>query len=339
MLRTLRARIERWPLAKPFRISRGLKTTAEIVTVELSEGYVSGCGEAAPYLRYGETPESVYAQILAVAPQIAAGASRQDLIGMLPAGAARNAVDCAMWDLEARIEGALPEGLDIHPPEPLAIAMTLSLDRPAAMGEAAKAAVAGGAQLLKAKLDGTEPDDCLRAIRAAAPGLALIVDANEGWNIGDLQRLDLLLGELRVAFVEQPLPAEQDWLLDGLQLSVPLCADESCHTSADLERLAGRYSMVNVKLDKAGGLTEALRLVEAARASGFGVMTGCMICTSLAIAPAFRVAALADYVDLDGPLWLSKDRDGGVRMGDDGRLAPPEPALWGGPWMTRLLRT
>jgi len=337
MLRTLRARIEHWPLARPFRISRGLKTTAEVVTVELSEGYVSGWGEAAPYRRYGETPESVHAQIVSVAPRIAAGASREDLLELLPPGAARNAVDCAMWDLEARI-GESAGGEPEPAVEPLPIAITLSLDSPAAMAEAASEAIAGGAVLLKAKLDGREPDECLRAIRAAAPKVTLIVDANEGWTIADLQRLDPLMQQLRIAFVEQPLPAEQDWLLEGLDLKVPLCADESCHTSADLERLKGRFSLVNVKLDKAGGLTESLRLIENARAAGFGVMTGCMICTSLAIAPAFRIAALADFVDLDGPLWLSKDRDGGVHLGKDGKLLPPEPALWGGPWMTRLLR-
>lgn len=328
MLRTLRARIERWPLAVPFRISRGVKTAAEVVTVELDEGYAVGRGEAVPYARYGETPDSVHAEILAVAPQIASGCSRDELIGLLPPGAARNAIDCAMWDLEAR------KGADILPQipiEPLPIAMTLSLDRPDAMSRAAAAAVAGGAVLLKAKLDAAEPEACLRAIRSAAPDVTLIVDANEGWTVAELQRMDPLMHQLRVAFVEQPLPANQDWLLDGLELEVPICADESCHTAADLDRFRHRYQLVNIKLDKAGGLTEALRLVESARAKGFGVMTGCMVCTSLAIAPAFRVAALSDFVDLDGPLWLSKDRDGGVRMGSDGRLSPPEPALWGGP--------
>ncbi|MBO9713318.1 N-acetyl-D-Glu racemase DgcA [Sphingomonas sp.] len=325
MFRTLHARVERWPLATPFRISRGIKTAADVVTVALRQGDALGRGESVPYARYGEDPESVIAQIQGVTGAVQAGASREDLLGLLPPGAARNAIDCSLWDLEASLAGAFPE-----PPAPVVTAVTISLDRPAEMAAAAARAMAGGARLLKAKLDAREPGDCLQAIRAAAPGVTLIADANEGWSLDDLRQLQPLLRALRITFVEQPLPAGEDAALEGLSFQVPLCADESCHTGADLDRLAGRYSVVNVKLDKTGGLTEAQRLVEAARARGFGVMLGCMVCTSLAIAPAFRIAALADFVDLDGPLWLRQDRDDGVVMRSDGLLAPPAPALWGG---------
>lgn len=341
MLRNLHASIESWPLATPFRISRGLKTVAEVVTVELGEAGVSGWGEATPYGRYGETAESVRRQIIDVAPQVADGISRAALAELLPPGAARNAIDCAMWDLEARRVDADRTGageIDAAGPAPLVSAITLSLDRPSAMAAAAAAAVESGARLLKAKLDAREPGDCLRAIRAVAPVIPLIVDANEGWSLDVLQRLQPLLRELDVAFVEQPLPAAEDWRLEGQEWLVPLCADESCHSSADLERLAGRYGFVNVKLDKAGGLTEALRLIANARAAGFGVMAGCMICTSLAIAPAFRIATLADFADLDGPLWLRKDREGGVKLDNQGILSAPSLSLWGGPAMTWLLR-
>lgn len=326
MLRTLRCSVERWPLAKPFRISRGVKTAAEVVTVELRQGDLIGRGESVPYVRYGETPESVRGQIITVKARIESGASREELLGLLTPGAARNAVDCALWDLETRLGGPPPG----PPAAPVVTAMTVSLDTPEVMGRAAADAVAGGARLIKAKLDMGQPGECLKAIRAAAPDVQLIADANEGWSLGDLVALQPLLAELKVAFVEQPLPAGQDKCLEGLALQVPLCADESCHTSADLDRLARRYSVVNVKLDKTGGLTEALRLIAAARARGFGIMTGCMVCTSLGVAPAFHIAALADFVDLDGPLWLSEDRSGGVQMRPDGLLVPPEPVLWGG---------
>jgi len=328
MLRTLDCRIERWPLATPFRISRGVKTAAEVVVVALEQGGARGWGEAVPYARYGETSESVRGQIVNATAKVTAGASREELTGLLPPGAARNAIDCAMWDLEARSSGAVPGTLP--PAASVTTAITISLDTPEAMGRAAAAAIASGARLLKAKLDAKEPADCLRAIRAAAPDVRLIADANEGWSLDVLLELQPLLHALRIAFVEQPLPAGRDAGLAGLALQVPLCADESCHTSADLDHLAGRYSVVNVKLDKTGGLTEALRLIAAARARNFGVMVGCMVCTSLGVAPAFHIAALVDFVDLDGPLWLREDRDGGVRMDGDGWLAPPSPALWGG---------
>lgn len=326
MLRTLSCSVESWPLAVPFRISRGVKTAAEVVTVALSQDGVTGRGEAVPYARYGETPDSVRGQIITVKARIESGATREDLLGMLTPGAARNAIDCALWDLETRLGGPPPG----PPAAPVETAITISLDRPEVMGRAAAAAVANGARLLKAKLDMAEPGECLKAIRAAAPNVRLIADANEGWTLGDLVALQPLLAELRVAFVEQPLPAGEDQCLEGLALQAPLCADESCHTSADLDRLQGRYSVVNVKLDKTGGLTEALRLIAAARARGFGIMTGCMVCTSLGIAPAFHIAALADFVDLDGPLWLRQDRNGGVQVRPDGLLVPPEPVLWGG---------
>lgn len=327
MLRTLHRSVERWPLAKPFRISRGLKTEAELVIVELYQGEVRGWGECAPYARYGESGDSVCTQISAVATAIEAGATREELLRLMPAGAARNAIDCALWDLEMRLGGAHPG----PPAVPLVTAITVSIDTPEMMGKAAAIAAAGGARLIKAKLDAHLPGDRLKAIRAAAPDVELIADANEGWTLDDLLQLQPLLRELHVAFVEQPLPAGEDECLDGLVLQVPLCADESCHTSDDLDRLMNRYTLVNVKLDKTGGLTEALRLIQQARARGFGIMTGCMVCTSLGVAPAFHLAALSDFVDVDGPLWMSKDRAGGVQMRADGLLAPSEPVLWGGP--------
>ncbi len=329
MLRTLRCGVERWALATPFRISRGVKTEAEVVTVELTQGDARGRGEAVPYPRYGETADSVLAQINSVLGEVCAGASREELLSLLPHGAARNAIDCALWDLDARLTGKRPPDLKPRVLAPLPTAMTISLDRPPVMAAAAANAMLRGARLLKLKLDATEPDDCMREVRKVAPDVPLVVDANEGWNLKLLQDLQPLMRDLNIAFVEQPIPAGDDACLEGLSFQVPVCADESCHTSADLERLSKRYTMVNVKLDKAGGLTEALRLVAGARARNFGVMVGCMVCTSLAIAPAFHVAALADFVDLDGPLWLAKDRAGGVTLGRDGLLAPPDVALWG----------
>ena len=329
MLRQLRSRVERWPLASPFRISRGVRTVAEVVTVEIRQGDVRGLGESVPYARYGENAEDVIEQIRSVEASLADGADRGEISTLLPAGAARNAVDCALWDLESRLSGrSLADTVLGAPLEPLVTALTVSLDRPERMGEAA--AALRDARLVKVKVDAGEPEACLRAVRASAPDPELIVDPNESWNLELLERLQPLLAELRTTFVEQPLPADADAALEGFQPLVPICADESCHTAADLDMLARRYGMINIKLDKTGGLTEALELLQAGRERGFGIMVGCMISTSLSIAPAFHLASRADYADVDGPLWLREDRRGGVKL-SDGLLLPPTPGFWGSP--------
>lgn len=324
MGRSLRSSIERWPLARPFRISRGVKTVAEVVVVELEADGIVGRGEAVPYARYGETPDSVIAQIAGVRPALIAGADRGAVAALLPAGAARNAVDCALWDHEERRS---PDRIAVTTPGPIEIALTIGLDEPAAM--AAAAAELADVPLIKVKVDGRQPEACLRAVRAAAPRPRLIVDPNESWDLDLLARLQPLLAELGTSFVEQPVAAENDAALAGFARLVPICADESVHTRDHLGDLRGRYDIVNIKLDKTGGLTEALALLDAARAQGFGVMVGCMICTSLSIAPALRVARQADFADLDGPLWLTEDRPGGVKL-DAGRLLPPASGFWGG---------
>ena len=329
MLRQLRSSVESWPLASPFRISRGVKTIAQVVTVELQQGDARGLGEAVPYPRYGETAEAVAEQIRSVERDLANGAGRGDLVSLLPAGAARNAVDCALWDLECRLSGeALADSLWGERLRPLTTALTVSLDAPERMGEAA--AALHDSRLIKVKVDAAEPEACLRAVRDRAPDSEMIVDPNESWDIGLLERLQPLLRELRTTFVEQPLAAGADEALEGFEPLVPICADESCHTAADLDRLARRYGMINIKLDKTGGLTEALALMEAGRERGFGIMVGCMVSTSLSIAPAFHLAGRADFADIDGPLWLRQDRAGGVRL-EEGLLLPPEPGFWGSP--------
>lgn len=322
MSRRFRSGMESWPLARPFRISRGVKTVAEVVVVELAAGDIVGRGEAVPYARYGETPASVIAQLETVRAPLAGGADRIALGGLLPAGAARNAADCALWDLEERLARTSSATVAA----PIATALTVGLDEPDAMAEAA--ALLADVPIIKVKVDARDPGACLRTVRAAAPLPRLIVDPNESWDLPLLAQLQPLLAELRTSFVEQPIPAGADGALAGFDRLVPICADEAVHTLDGLAALRSRYDMVNIKLDKTGGLTEALALLEAARAQGFGVMVGCMICTSLSIAPALRIAARADYADLDGPLWLKEDRAGGVRL-DAGRLLPPAAGFWG----------
>jgi L-Ala-D/L-Glu epimerase len=327
MPRTVSSRIESWPLAAPFRISRGVKTVAEVVTVTITQDGATGRGEGVPYPRYGESADSVSAQIAAVTGALADGADRTELQSMLPAGAARNAVDCALWDLESRLTGLSVAATTGGVAPRLVTALTVGLDAPEAM--AANAARLADMPLIKVKVDAVAPEQCLRAVRAVAPAPRLIVDPNESWDLALLERLQPVLAELDVTFVEQPLPAEADSVLAGFMPAVPVCADEACHTVDDLDRLAGRYGMVNIKLDKTGGLTGAIALYEEARERGMGTMVGCMICTSLSIAPALHVAAHADFADLDGPLWLKEDRPGGV-VSDAGRLLPPAPGFWGG---------
>jgi L-alanine-DL-glutamate epimerase-like enolase superfamily enzyme len=327
VLRELTVRGESWPLAAPFRISRGTKVAAEVVAVEIREGAAVGRGESVPYARYGETLESVLAQVRGIEGRITAGLSREDLQQALPPGAARNALDCALWDLSARLSGrSVTARLGAGPLPALDTAVTLSLDTPARMGEAA--ARLAGTKVIKVKVDADDPAARLRAVHAAAPGARLIVDPNESWTPELVRSMQPVLVETGVALLEQPLPAGQDEALEGFSPLRPICADESCHVAADLPRLVSRYQAVNIKLDKTGGLTGALELLEAARSAGFLVMVGCMVCTSLGIAPAFHVARHADFVDLDGPLWLKTDRPDGARLAE-GKLLPHGASLWG----------
>ena len=310
-------------LAQVFTISRGSRTETQVLTVRVTRGGATGWGECVPYARYGESLDSVTAQIEGLPP----GISRAELQQALPAGAARNAVDCALWDLEAKAAGKrVWELAGLPTPGPLTTAYTLSLDTPEAMR--AQAAKHAQRPLLKIKL-GT-PDDLprLRAVRQGAPKARIIVDANEGWEVETFLDIQDELASLGVALVEQPLPAAADEALAGMQRLVPVCADESCHTREGLAGLRGKYDVINIKLDKTGGLTEALGLRDLARAEGFGVMVGCMVGSSLAMAPAMLVAQGTDYVDLDGPLLLAEDRE--VPLTYEGsKVDPPGPELWG----------
>ena len=325
--RRLAVRVERWPLAGAFTISRGSKTEARVAVAEITQGAAVGRGECVPYARYGETIEGVVAAIEGLAGAVADGLDRDRLQAALPAGAARNAVDCALWDLEAKITGTpVWQRAGLAAPAPLTTAYTLSLDTPQAMASAAREN--GHRPLLKVKLGRDGVVERVHAIREAAPAAALIVDANEAWTPALLGEVAPVLAESGVAMIEQPLPAGEDEALAGIERPVPVCADESCHDSATLAGLAGRYDLVNVKLDKTGGLTEALRLARAAEAAGFGVMVGCMIATSLAMAPATLVAARARFVDLDGPLILARDREPGI-IYRGSTMEPPPRELWG----------
>ncbi|MGJ4728330.1 N-acetyl-D-Glu racemase DgcA [Luteimonas sp. SDU101] len=317
-------------LATPFRISRGVRTSAEVVVATIRDGDAVGRGESLPYARYDESVDSVIAEAARLTEAIAGGLQRHQLRDLLPPGAARNALDCALWDLEARQQGASVAAL-LGQPEPLPAlvsAQTVSLDTPERMAEAARALA--HLDLVKIKVDATDPAAQIRAVRSALPDARLIADPNESWTIPLLQSLQPVLAEARIDLIEQPLPAGEDDALLGFDSVARLCADESCHVASDLPRLRGRYQVVNIKLDKTGGLTGAMDLLDAARAQGFGIMVGCMISSSLSIAPAWHVARHAEFVDLDGPLWLRDDHAGGTVM-RDGLLQPPSPALWGGP--------
>jgi L-alanine-DL-glutamate epimerase-like enolase superfamily enzyme len=328
MRRTVTIGTESWPLERPFRISRGVKTAADVVIVEITDGSFTGRGECVPYPRYGESVDSVATQIRSIASSLEEGASRAECRELLAPGAALNAIDCALWDLESRASGrSVDQWLNLARPATLTTALTVGLDTPANMKIAA--AQFAAVPVIKVKVDGNAPDQQLEAVHAAAPHAKLIVDANEGWSIEILADLNHFLKDIGVVLVEQPLPVGKDDVLEGFHSAVPLCADESCHTVDDLPRLTTRYQAVNIKLDKTGGLTGALALLTAARRSRMVVMTGCMVCTSLAIAPAWLIAAASDFIDLDGPLMLRADRQGGVR-GAAGQLSAPERALWGG---------
>jgi len=328
---TLSFTSERWPIAGSFAISRGAKTEAVVVVAELSDGKAKGRGECVPYARYGESVDSVTAALAAMRPQLAAGLDRAALQKAMPPGAARNALDCAFWDLEAKRNGRPVYALAGLPaPHALTTAFTISLAAPAAM--AAAAAKAASRTLLKVKLGGNNDHggDAARiaAVRAAAPKATLIVDANEGWSEADLAANLAACAQASVVLVEQPLPDGGDRALAGLKRPIPVCADESAHDRASLAALAGKYDAVNIKLDKAGGLTEALAMAGEAERLGFAIMAGCMVATSLAMAPAMLLAQKARYVDLDGPLLLAKDRPDGLRYADS-LVSPPLPALWG----------
>ena len=333
MLRHLDARHDRFGLSAPFRISRGVKTAADVVTVTIAQGDAVGRGEGVPYPRYGETIDHALAEIASVAPLVAQGLSRDELAGTMPPGAARNAVDAALWDLEARLAGTTVAALaGLAEPIAVASAITIGIDAPDAM--AAVAARSAHVPLLKIKVDRQHAEAQIAAVRAAARNPRLIVDPNESWSIHEVTRLQDFLVAHRVDLLEQPLRAGEDGALAGFASRIPLCADESLHTADDLDSLAGRYAYVNVKLDKTGGLTEAVSLADAAKAKGFGLMVGCMVCSSLGIAPAMLLAGGAAFVDLDGPLWLTEDRPGGV-VDRDGMLSPPLPGFWGpGFWET-----
>jgi L-alanine-DL-glutamate epimerase-like enolase superfamily enzyme len=323
----LSARIERWPIAGSFTISRGAKTEAVTVVAEVSRGGLVGRGECVPYPRYGETPEATLAALEAMREPLSRGLDRRALQAAMPPCAARNALDCALLDLEAKSRGQRVWSLLGRPtPQACITAYTISLGSPEAM--AAATAKAAHRPLLKIKLGGEGDGRRIAAVRNAAPASELIVDANEAWTSGNLAQNLAACAEAGVTLVEQPLPVGKDEALARIRRPLAVCADESVHDRGSLEGLRERYDAVNIKLDKTGGLTEALVMADAAHALGFEIMIGCMVATSLAMAPAMLLASQARFVDLDGPLLLARDRDGGLRY--DGSLVyPPEAALWG----------
>jgi L-alanine-DL-glutamate epimerase-like enolase superfamily enzyme len=326
-MRKLSARIERWETARPFVIARRSQTHVDVVVAEIRDGALAGRGEGtAIYYRDDNAPDAL-ALLESMQAAIAGGAARADLLDLMPPGAARNALDSALWDLEARQAGRrVWELAGLPPARPILTALTIGLAEPAVM--AAQAAAAKGRELLKLKLGGEGDVERVAAVRAAAPDARLIADANEGWAGLDVERMCHALAPYRLELLEQPLPAGADDELAHVRSPIPLAADESLQSRAELGDVVGRYRYVNVKLDKCGGLTEALALIHAARQRGLGVLTGCMLSTSLGIAPAFVAAMQAEYADLDGPLWLARDRDAALRFhGSD--VDPPEVALWG----------
>ena len=324
---SLSVRIERWPIAGSFTISRGAKTEAVVVVAELSDGGCRGRGECVPYARYGETADAVAAALEATASGLARGLDRERLQTAMPPGAARNALDCAFWDLAAKRAGRpIHELVGLPTPRALTTAYTISLASPEAM--AAAAAKAADRTLLKVKLGGADDPARIAAVRRAAPRAELIVDANEAWTPDDLADNLAACAQAGVTLVEQPLPAGRDNALAGMTRSLPVCADESAHATTSLAALGGRYDAVNIKLDKAGGLTEALAMAREAERLGFSLMVGCMVATSLAMAPAMLVAQRARVVDLDGALLLARDRPDGLRY-EGSRVHPATAALWG----------
>lgn len=321
-MRTVKIYQEIWPLHSPFVISRGTCREAVVVVVELEENGVKGVGESTPYPRYGESDVSVLAQIATVTSLLEKGMTRSELQQALPAGAARNAVDSALWDLEARLSGhSLSHLAGVELPEMVITAQTVGIAPPEQMAATAALLWNKGARLLKVKLDDRLITERMVAIRAAVPEAVLIVDANEAWRSDGLAARCLLLADLNVAMLEQPLPAGDDATLANFVHPLPICADESCHTRESLPGLNGLYEMVNVKLDKTGGLTEALALTQAAREQGFDVMLGCMLCTSRAISAALPLAAKVRFADLDGPTWIAVDVEASLHF-ETGKLYP-----------------
>jgi L-Ala-D/L-Glu epimerase / N-acetyl-D-glutamate racemase len=325
-IRVLDAHEQSWPLDKPFRIARGSRTEARVVVATVTEGQHIGRGEATPIARYNQSAALVLAQIESIKNK--KSLNRQQIQKLLPAGAARNALDCALWDLEAKVSGKRTWDLANIPIVPeVETSFTISLDTPATMAAAARANV--NTPILKLKLGGDDVDLArVEALREAAPSARLLIDANESWSPTHYREITPALKDLGVELIEQPFPADADEVLEELDHPIAVCADESCHTTADLPRLTKRYEVVNVKLDKTGGLTEALLLTQRARESGFKLLIGCMVCTSLGIAPARILASAADYVDLDGPLLLAGDRHNGLFY-QNGKIGIPRRELWG----------
>ena len=327
MARILTVTTERFPIAGAFTIARGSRTEAVVVVATITDGALVGRGECVPYARYGESVESVAMEIAALGGAVASGFGTNDLLEHMKPGAARNALDCALWDFEAKRTGT-PVWRLADLPEPVAVvtAYTLSLGEPEAMEAAARGAA--HRPLLKVKLGGAGDPARIAAVRRGAPGSRLIVDANEAWRAETLSENLAACAAAGVELIEQPLPAGEDDALDGLATSIPICADESLHDRAGLDALAKRYAAINIKLDKAGGLTEAMLLMREARARGLKTMVGCMVGSSLAMAPAMLIAGQADFVDLDGPLLLARDREPGL-VYEGSEVRPPEPGLWG----------
>jgi L-alanine-DL-glutamate epimerase-like enolase superfamily enzyme len=322
----IEAREEIWPLKQPFRISRGSRSEARVVVVTVTDGDHTGRGEAVPSARYGQSGASVLTQIESM--KSVSSLDRQQIQKLLPAGAARNALDCALWDLKAKVSGKRAwELANIPIVRAVETSFTISLDSPAIMAAAAR--TNANAPILKLKLGGDNMDlPRVQAVREAAPAARLLIDANESWSPSHYRENVPALDGLGVELIEQPFPANADEVLETLDHPVPVCADESCHTTVDLRRLTNRYEVLNVKLDKTGGLTEALLLTERARKGGFKLLMGCMVCTSLGIAPARLLASATDYVDLDGPLLLAGDRHHGIAY-ENGRIGLPSRQLWG----------
>jgi L-alanine-DL-glutamate epimerase-like enolase superfamily enzyme len=314
-------------LARPFAISRGVKTQADVVVVEIHEGGFTGRGECVPYPRFNETVDGVKIEIEAFFPRLERGLDRAGLACAMPAGAARNALDNALWDLEAKVTGLrVWEIAGIAAPEPSMTAETIGLGSVQEMATAAKRL--SKAPLIKVKLDAELITERMQAIHDNAPNARLIIDPNEGWTFDQLKAVAPALVKMGVEMIEQPLPADDDEGLGEYDSPITLCADESCHTKDDLQSLVGKYQMVNIKLDKTGGLTEALELAKSAEIRNLGVMIGCMVGTSLAMAPAMLLASVAEFVDLDGPLLLKKDREQGLIF-ENGLVHPPKAQLWG----------
>lgn len=326
-IRSMRYGVERWPIAGEFTISRGSRSKAVVVVVTVKQDNAIGRGECVPYGRYGENSQSVSKQLAAIKPKIETGIDQEELLLQMPPGAARNAVDCALWDLQAKLQCQPVWRLcGLKPMLPVITAFTISLATPEKMAE--QAAKYAHRDLLKIKLGGQGDGERMQAVREAAPRAKLILDANEAWNTQTLEPFLDIARQINADLVEQPLPAGDDGLLSQIARTVPVCADESVHIGNGLGDLKDRYDCINIKLDKAGGLTEAIAMHKQAREIGFSIMIGCMVGTSLAMAPALLLAQDAEFVDLDGPLLLAKDRAAGLSY--PGSLVnPPDPKLWG----------